>query len=76
MSAEVIEFKSATQPIAHFIRVDDSHRRFGDLDSLKRRLSEHHRKIGKFSDTLSPLHDERGAGAPRAMTCRYRTGGC
>lgn len=45
-----------------------------DLDSLKRRLSEHHRKIGKFSDTLSLLHDERGAGAPRAKACRYRTG--
>lgn len=45
-----------------------------DLDSLRRRLTEHHRKIGKFSDTLSALHDERGAGAPRAKACRYRTG--
>lgn len=45
-----------------------------DLDSLKRRMSEHHRKIGKFSDALSLLHDERGSGAQRAKVCRYRTG--
>ncbi len=43
-----------------------------NLESLKKRLSEHHRKIGKFSDALSLLHDERGPGAQRAMTCRNR----
>ena len=45
-----------------------------DLDSLKRRMTEHHRKIGKLSDTLSLLHDDRGAVAPRAKVCGYRTG--
>lgn len=43
-----------------------------DLISLKRRLSEHHRKIGKFSDALNKLHDERLSGGQRANACGYR----
>lgn len=44
-----------------------------DLSSLKKRMTEHHRKIGKFSDTLRLIHDAREAGAPRAMACNDRT---
>lgn len=43
-----------------------------NLESLKKRMSEHHRKIGKFSDALSLLHNERGAAAPRAKVCHFR----
>lgn len=45
-----------------------------DLESLKRRLTEYHRGIGKFGDALSLLHDERGDDAPRARACEYRVG--
>lgn len=45
-----------------------------DLESLKRRLTEHHRKIGKLSDALSLLHEERGVGSPRSPACDYRVG--
>lgn len=45
-----------------------------DPVSLKRRMTEHHRKIGKLYDTLNLLHDERGPGAQRATPCNYRTG--
>ena len=31
MPATVIEFKSPIRPIAHFVRIDDAHRRLGDL---------------------------------------------
>lgn len=43
-----------------------------DLESLKKRMTEHHRKIGKLSDALSLLHDQRGAVGQRAMPCSYR----
>ncbi len=42
------------------------------LESLKKRMTEHHSKIGKFSDALSLLHDERGAGGQRAIACSPR----
>ena len=45
-----------------------------DLDSLKKRMNDHHKKLGKFSDALGLLHDERGAAGPRAIACSTRTG--
>ncbi len=45
-----------------------------DMESLKKRLDDHHRKIGKLGDTLGLMHDERGAGTPRALTCSQRGG--
>uniref|UniRef100_A0A2A4Z6F0 Uncharacterized protein n=1 Tax=OCS116 cluster bacterium TaxID=2030921 RepID=A0A2A4Z6F0_9PROT len=44
-----------------------------NLESLKDRLSKHHSAIGKFSDVLNIVSDERGAGGQRAMNCSYRT---
>ena len=44
-----------------------------NLESLKKRMTEHHRKIGKFSDALSLLHDERGTTGPRARACETRS---
>jgi len=43
-----------------------------DVNSLMSRMSEHHRKIGKFSDALCALHDSRQTGGPRARVCSYR----
>ncbi|WP_085899437.1 hypothetical protein [Kiloniella majae] len=45
-----------------------------DISSLKGRLTKYHHSVGKLSDALSLLHSERGAGAPRAKVCSYRTG--
>ncbi|MDD9908138.1 MAG: hypothetical protein OXR62_00435 [Ahrensia sp.] len=52
----------------------DAERLDVNLESLKKRLGDHHRKIGKLSDTLGLLHDERGAGAPRAPVAMTRGG--
>ena len=43
-----------------------------DANSLKKRLNDYHRQIGKFSDALNTLHDERGSSASRATTCTIR----
>ena len=43
-----------------------------DFDNLKFRLGEYHRKIGKFSDVLRFIHDQKEKGAPRAQTCKSR----
>lgn len=43
-----------------------------NLDSLMSRMSDHHRKVGKFSDALNALHDERRGGGPRAKVCSDR----
>jgi hypothetical protein len=45
-----------------------------DIVSLKKRLTEHHRYIGKFSDTLSLLDDQREQAHERAANCDYRVG--
>jgi hypothetical protein len=45
-----------------------------NLESLKKRLSEYHSKIGRYSDALSSIHDKREAGSPRAKVCEYRVG--
>ena len=44
-----------------------------NLESLKKRMTEHDRKIGKFSDALSLLHDERGTTGTRARPCETRS---
>lgn len=31
MSGKVVEFRNPTRPIAQFVRIDDAHRRYGDL---------------------------------------------
>jgi len=43
-----------------------------NLASLKDRMTKHHRNLGKFSDALSLLHDERGESGPRARACDLR----
>ncbi len=51
----------------------DAERLDVDMVSLKKRTDDHHRKIGKLSDALGLMHDERGAGAPRAPACAIRS---
>jgi hypothetical protein len=45
-----------------------------DLDSLQKRLIDHHRRISKFSDAPGLIADQRGTGAPRVRVCIDRGG--
>ncbi len=50
----------------------DAERLGVNLESLSKRMADHHERIVKLEDALGHFHDSRGKSAPRAKACEPR----